>query len=702
MQDASELQLRFGESWKYNPAYLEPLRALAAGLSRGFSPREIIDSVAILVDGVDLTGGLVETSLIDGAGELVRASHLLTRRASPGILRVRLGVDLNIDSDGSEVALSLALEGRVRRAVVARREFVQAVRTAAAGIVADLRLIHPALAEHRACRTVLAPWAGLRVGAEPEWLVRAAVGTSALALGESDQALVFLDPAGAACWKAPEALASLRLLAEITRARTRLTEKWPDASLPSVTVDWPLKSIRFGHGPPVAFAAVTRAIRELCKVMAEANRAVAQHLRAILHGLDDERVPVRSPAASDIPLSLPHRRSAPSNHVPGLRRLLFRRAWRATVMRGAELFGLGCLLVARTEAKVQVLSEAGTAVWEAPVLDAHTWQSGDTARLIGRDEAGQLVVFNAADGACLGLIPAALHHRLRAAESLFDGSIAVSDGARVVTLDPCGAGAWSYEPPTALSALAGGSALIVAASDGSVTRLDGGGRLAWRSPISLRDPAALLVDWEKGRIFVTGRAPDGLAALAALSLRDGRSLWTTTLGVRVAPILLRDGRMAVGWEGRDGPRLGLLDGQSGRLIWEAAPPGDGAVRPFLARRRLGVLRQGGGLALFTSRGRLACQVGPQDPDPSLSPSQRMAVIVEGSRIFATAAWIHVFDLHTGRPVAAIEPPELSPANVVVMGSSTVVAGDREGFVQAWLLNGHLRVIDGPDSNSGRG
>lgn len=685
------VEIRVGESWKHNPAYVGGLRALAEGRSRGFSPRDIVDVVGIEVDGVDLAGGLAEAALLDALASLVQAVRVLAR--ADGEERVCLaGAPFELGLCRAGDALRLVLRARgdarvVREAVVEPGRFFEAVRRAARGLLDDLAAIHPALGELRVVRS-LAREAARPGERRPKRPVRATaaalaevpLGPCHLALRERPAALELRAHDGRVLWALPGGPA---------RVLPGLAAALDGSALAGTTLDVRRGTLTLGRGPALAPSEVRRALRTLGLLTRTPLPPPAEP-----PGL------AREGPGAGVPLNPLRLAPAPTVHAPGLtavglRRVMLRAAWRIDAPGPRpKLFRLGGGVLVRCAAHVELRSATGDQRWSAALHDAQP-VAGTAGVVVGRDGHGQLVFLETRHGTRVARVAVALEGHLRQASSL-GGAFAVTDGVRVHGLEPARREpAWSFDlgPDRTLRLASVERGLVVASDRGDVAGLDAAGVLAFRAAGVLEHLEWMAIAPAQRLAVACGLDAAGAAAAAAVRLDDGRLVWRTALdGMRPQEPLLHRGRLLVGFESKAGPALAALDLATGRLRWQGSPPGDGAVVPRAAGVRVVVARVGGGLCSYSAAGALAFQVGVQDPDAALSPVRPRPVAVGAGLVVVAAALVHVFEADDGRPVAALEPAELAPEGLVLLDGPVIVAAGRDGIVEAWRTAGHLRVV----------
>ena len=697
----SLVRIRLGESWKQNPAYRTPLRALAEGRARGFSPRDIVDVVGIEIDGIDLTEGLAEAALLDALSELLDAARILARPGATTSARfARRGVEIAFERTGEDIRLTIAEgPGRRRRAEVPAARFARAVRAAAAKFLRDLTEIHPELGGHRVCRDLQqrASASGrgepARRPARPRWST--GLGPLTLVVGGDAETLEILDGQGAVQWRASdvgegvEALTALLTADDAGAAGARVS---------GVVADHRLQTIRFARTRPITFSCLRTSLLG-CLVFLEGESApeLLTTLASVRARLEQR---LSLPSSSSLPAaratpSAPSI-SGPSLPAEGLRHLLFRRVWRTDALGPRpELFRLGRHLLVRTPGQAELRSGEGERLWRSAIFDARPVRAGSRNYVIGRDRAAHIVVLEPRRGSVLATVPAALEGSLRGAVGLAGGTIAAETGARVIGFRPDGGEAWAFDPgPRSRVRLATtGAALLVGTATGDVFGLDPLGHTQWRTATNLGAVDDISVGPHGISCCVTGVDGRGHPAVAAIRVADGLLLWVRRLrGPGTSPaVWLRD-HWILGWEGPSGATLAGLDAITGAVSWETLLPGEGAAAPVVAGGRLQVSRLAGGLVAASWAGRVLFHKAAQDPDPALSPVSAKPALVAGGLIVLPAALIHVCDARTGRVVASLEPTELAPDSVAVIDGPTVVAAGRDGLLEAWRLRGHMSVV----------
>ena len=149
--DTAGLRLRVGRTWRLNPAYREALLRLAAG-GGALAEAEVLDVLAIEVDGVDLAAGVREDDVFRVAGDLARAAERLARGAPKASVTFGASpMELLLVRRGAALALTLVQLGpppeiRVQDLELDASDFFDAVRACLEQVLTDLEALAPSLA----------------------------------------------------------------------------------------------------------------------------------------------------------------------------------------------------------------------------------------------------------------------------------------------------------------------------------------------------------------------------------------------------------------------------------------------------------------------------------------------------------------------------------------------------------------------------
>jgi len=155
------IHIRIGEGWKEDPRVRRALRSAGDASARGEAVREIVDAVAIEVDGVDIAAGRAEGPVLGATEALVRGVARLVAGGSHASVPFQDGaVELIIRRQGGSALLSLVTLTRPAR-VLARDVEVDlealagAAREAADSLCRDLAMAEPLSAGAPALRRLL-------------------------------------------------------------------------------------------------------------------------------------------------------------------------------------------------------------------------------------------------------------------------------------------------------------------------------------------------------------------------------------------------------------------------------------------------------------------------------------------------------------------------------------------------------------------
>jgi hypothetical protein len=167
------VHIRIGEGWKEDPRVRSALRSAGDASARGEAVREIVDAVAIEVDGVDIAAGRAEGPVLGAAEALVRAVARLVAGGSQASVPFQDGaVELVIRRRGGSALLSIVTLSRPAR-VLARDVEVDleglagAAREAADGLCHDLAEVEPLSAAAPSLRRLLREASRLHVDPAP-------------------------------------------------------------------------------------------------------------------------------------------------------------------------------------------------------------------------------------------------------------------------------------------------------------------------------------------------------------------------------------------------------------------------------------------------------------------------------------------------------------------------------------------------------
>lgn len=700
-------RIRLGQSWKTHPDTVARLRALGEGRGRGSSPRQLVDTLAFEVDGIDLAQGLAEAPLFEALTDLGRAARTLAagpgteRLAWPGSLE-----ELRFARDDDELQLTLVVrDGDALHTRGVREDpqrFLAAVRRAIAMFVADLESLHPGLPATRAVRRLVEEAAAPLRRARPALLdtspapSSAALGGARLSLALGGTRLAILGPeSGQTLWMA--AGAPKRALARL--AELALGSPAPPG-LERVELLPGGQSVRFGRQFSCSFSDLRRSVRTLAARTegwpGEGDEALEEAVARL-----DARV------FSEAPVRLaPPARSQPTParvrsglRTEGLRRLVLRRAWRLdTPGPRPRLARLERDLLVSTSRGVERRGRDGSLVWSAPLAQAVPWVRAAGELVLGRDRRGAVVVLDSA-GRRLMRVPPPAALRVPALVPAGDARVLLVAREGLGSLALSGGLGWLVEAPDEgrRKVVADASIVLVGNENGIVQGLSAATGRGWRTASGLAHLEWLGLDRQRGQALASGEDERGEAVLVALGLADGRARWVSRVdgGGRLGAAVTLGDRVVAGGETRSGPHLAAVALEDGRALWERAVPGDGQATPVAVGSRVLVPRCGGGLAAFSRGGRLLFHTAAGDPDPALSPRKPRLPALGAGLVVVLGAWVQVVDAASGRPVALLEPSEFAPTEALVLDGPTLVVAPEHGpYVEAWQPSGHLRVLAG--------
>lgn len=702
------MRIRLGDSWKHNPTWLRALKALGDGLSKGFSPREIVDVLCIEIDGVDLAQGRAEASLLETMAGLLRAARAAA--VSDGVHTAPLThAPFEVRLERSGPALHLTLWSAetdspvVGEVGVEPTAFLRAVQEAAKRLIEDLVSIHPALASQRLVRDLsmeleTRPSRRRRVAAPASRRNTRKAGTPAFALSQSASmgplelglregraAVMVIDGRHRALWTRPGA--PEKTLLSLALACSDSTPP------PDVEIDRRLRTVRFGRGEPVPLATLKEALSTLAATLPEeAGRPIADAL--LVAPTAEEPHPLAHPSTR---VRQPRAPRAPGLPADGLRRLSLRPAWKINAPGTSPTLARcqGGLLLS-TASGTELRTATGELLWGQAVENAIAVGAMGESFVVGRGKQGALVVVDATTGETVAQAEASLQSRIRHAFFLPGGWVAAHDGAHLVALQPhASQSAWSFDTgrTSRIVATAAWAGIVVGTDRGELVALDASGSVAWRSDPEMAPVEHLTVDEAKGVVVATGLDAEGRVALSAFELENGKKLYSSTMdGARPTQPRASKGKLYLGYNSSRAGVLTALSLRTGRRLWQVHLPGEGNVSPFLAGDAVAVPRSGGGLALYEPSGTLRWHGSDLDPDPSLSPVSPRAPVFGAHLAVVPSAYVHVLESSSGRSVAELEPAELAPQAVCLLDGPVIVAAGHDGTVEAWRATGHLSVV----------
>ena len=133
------IHIRAGAAWRHDPSLRAALRR-GAGPDRLAAAREVVDAIALEVDGVDIAAGLAEGPLLPALEALLRAVARVVGGASHATVGFPDGeVELLIRRRGRTALLSVVATSRPAR-VLARDVEVEVDALAAAALDASAQL----------------------------------------------------------------------------------------------------------------------------------------------------------------------------------------------------------------------------------------------------------------------------------------------------------------------------------------------------------------------------------------------------------------------------------------------------------------------------------------------------------------------------------------------------------------------------------
>lgn len=746
------IRVRMGDGWSSDPRVRRALASARPGRALANALADVVDVIAIEVDGVDLAAGRTEAPLAEAATALLRALDRLLAGGTHACVPFEDGaVELVLRRRGGNALLSLvslskparvlahelevdlkALADAARRAA---RDFCQAVEAVAPAAAAAAPLRRLRGASTRPSR--LAPHAAPAAPAAGRSRRRGPRGRPACTFELDDEEgrlgawrgpgadIASLLAPGRVTLRAPDGKDLILVagppflaLRDLCSAASRIATAGGQGSVvfqlarsgrrrpATLEVDARTGALSVDGRPaarldPLALArAILECASDFCAIVESRNSAQAEnaHLADLRDGALAALAHVRELEAGDatadrvrrLRLSRPRRR--PEGPVaPGrLRQLSFRRTLSAEVGPPSTpaLFLCGGLVVACGRRKALGLDAADGSI---------RWRSAGAIRA-----------------------------------ALADGALALADEGAVRCLDAeAGTARWIHPmpagtpPPQAIHGAAGG--LLAVVEGGRVLALSvGDGRLAWsfESPGAVRlfltrfgpllvaaaDTGLVHALDPEGRVVWRLRGPGPLAAPAALGSSSCLLLFRTALGAMLAGVDAATGRRRaeasldvtptgppVAFAGRvaipgtvGGDALVSALEPDGRPAWTSAPClGAG---PFaLASTRLGLLvkTSDGSCALVARDGSTRWSRGREG---ATAPVGNLPPAVTRGLAFVASDEVEVLDVERGERVGRLPLP--APSSLLVTEGLSAWAVDGEGLLAAARLRGHVSVVKG--------
>ena len=738
------IRIRTGASWRDDPRIAAALRraAPAAGAS---AVRELVDALAIEVDGVDLAGGRVEAPLLPSLEELLGAiSSLLAGAGHATVILGDSGLELVLRRRGGTALLTLVALGRTSHllardvevevealaaaALDAAARFCRDLVAAVPGARRDARNLRAAVRRLARARPVEvagpAPMAGAELGGR-----RPEPGRCGCAVALSDRdgllaaygggrpdlgsllvpgRLVLHGANGAELLAVPgHPFLSLRdLTAAADRAlcaarrgdvQARFELARPGARPSSLRLDLARRESfldgRLLACPPLPLLrAFVEGALDFCRLVQARNPRQAEnaHLTELEAAAAERVAELDELEAGDLPPAGPApARAAPAARVaraplgPGsLRRLSFRRLARLDLGAPSELSLRGGTVLAAGRSGIARLDRRSGAVrWRVP---------------------GAPLVRSLP-----GLVIAAGPDRVRAlrpstgelcwerdlpgvpptgAAQLADGAALLVEPGAVTALDPAtGERRWRFQAPGASRtwALALGGVVLVGSDSGFLHALDAAGRLLWRvrAPGPISRPPSA---WA-GACLAVCEAASG-SALLAVDAATGLRRFEAPLELAPAggPVAW-GGRLAVPGTVAGDPAVTVLE-RDGRPAWTEAPQLTGAPVAQPAGPLLVLRGATGALVALDRSGRerwaRSAPVAAHGRPGPLALS-RGTLVAAGDGLAFHAA-------ESGELVGAL--PGVSASLLAVDRELTVVALDLDGLLTLHRLGTHLSVV----------
>jgi outer membrane protein assembly factor BamB len=741
------IRIRTGTSWLDDPRLAAPLRQAAAE-AEGDAAGQLVDALAIEVDGVDLAAGQAEVPLLPSLEALLRAIARLL--AGAGHAGVRLGdgdVELLLRRRGESALITVVALGPPSRVLandveVDLEALAAAALEAAAGLCADLVARVPAAARgaHRleaAARSL----ARTRPAGESAPSPPAARGPPrpfhragcAVELSADDAALTayaggrpdvgsllvagrvaLFGPAGEELLALPgfPFLVLRDLTAAVGRALQAIRRGERHAALPlpgpghapaaRLELDLARGAVQLGGRP---FAATPLPLlRALCEAALDLARTVRarnprQAENAFVAELEDaaaERIAeLDELEAGDVAQSGPAAparpplaaRASPARLGPGrLRRLAFRRMAAADVGAPAgPALSLGrSSLVAAGREAVVCLDLATGA--RRWTAPGVAWAHPVPGGLLVA-EPDRLAILRAGSGRLRWTRPWS-GAPVSGVVALAPGPLCAVEPGAVTGLDPrTGATLWRFAVAGAARtwALAFGGVLVAGSDAGLLYGLGPEGRLLWR--VRAPGPLSRAPSAGAGACLAIAEAASG-TILLAVDPASGVRRFETPLELMPSAAPFAWGRRLVvpGTVGGD-PAVTVLE-RSGTPAWTAAPALAGAPSAVAVGARL-VVRDAAGALLCLERDGAVGWSRAGLPGAAFLPAHPAPAVARGAVVSAGEGALCV-SLGTGELLAAL--PGVHAARLAVTSELVIAALDATGLLSVHRLKTHLSVV----------
>lgn len=744
------IRIRTGAAWRHDPALREALRR-GGGPRRATVARELVDALALEVDGIDIAAGLAEGPLLPTLEALLRAVARVVGGASHATVPFPDGeVELMVRRRGRTALLSVVSLSRPSR-VVARDVEVELDALAAAALEASATLCRE-LAEllpggDREARPLRAAARALRrtdVRTPPRpQLARSARAPRRAPRGAPVVCLVDLDDDDGLVSAYEGGRADLGSLLGPGHVALRTADGRELAAIPGL----PFLVVRDLGG---AAAALVRAVRDGAPA-ARLALGRPRHGASIALEVALTAGRVSGPGARDVPCPpLALARAFLLAQAELCRTLRARNPRQAENAWVADLEHDAAVRLAEIDELAEgdrAASAPGDARVPAPPrVPQHPLGPGRLRRLSFRP------TFRLDAGPPAG-------------DGLFaSGRAVVVAGASAVAAIERSSGAVLWRAEGALFASPVGGALLCARPGQLLAMAARSGRVAWARPLPGERPSsaaalprgpwvvlaggtALALDPGSGRTLWRF-APPGAARLAATAFggvlavgadtghvygldASGRTLWRVRApgpvirpplaagGLCLALVAADPGTVLLGlepatgaraWEARldvsgavcaaawgagiavsgavaGDPLVALLE-RRGRTAWSVAPALEGSVSAVPAGPLL-VVRDGRGALAALGRDGAARWSRPGHPGPG-GPGGPPPVVARGTLVTVSGTGLEALDVRTGELLAAIPGP--APVRLVADAALAVVALDADGLAAAWRLATHLSLV----------
>jgi hypothetical protein len=390
----------------------------------------------------------------------------------------------------------------------------------------------------------------------------------------------------------------------------------------------------------------------------------------------------------------PARADSPGLPRQGLRRVAMRRAWSTESEAGADVLALDRAVVIRTPGRIDVRSRQGDLLWTAEMDSAQLVRTGETSVIVGARRSKTLELRDAATGDIRRRADVGFVRSPRSAHALADGTLVVQDETRLIGIGAGQGRLWTHDFRDRYSVVSSGAGLIALSTGGRLEGLNAAGETCWSRQTALELNETLQIDHAAGLVMAAGRDEAGFPLLIIVSASDGSVLAEQRLtpGWMIPPVLAH-GRIFVPRQRKNRLALLAIDASTGREAFDVTLP----VQPGVLLHaeddgHLLVSTAGGEWLRLTSAGVRMAHHPPRDPDSALSPRQPRFLLRLDKLIVTAGTHLHLADAQTGRPLATLEPGDLTLTSACALTGPVVVTAGADGLVEAWESRGHIGVV----------